>query len=698
MLALDQSLQQIANAPVIDEQREASTGLSSTGAALPITGTILALFDQLDQLNVPEEPDEPELNPENDENNAQQRRPRNVRYEYDLEETFNDSAACEEYIQRENCWKVHTTISQTDGVKTIYWCNRVKWRGQRCLAEIYTLSDRFPGDEAAVLYRRKQDHTCETAENRVIKLSDEIKAGIEKYVGMRLTPKPMIQQLRKELPNDPAEKKQILAYYKKYRKELYGKSNTSVEDMVDFCLQNSDIPDDIDKAFVLSYERSTLDDLNEEIGDKVQSLEKAFETNEPTVSGASAVAGTSAAARTSSVLETSEEQFDEPWIRYIVTTKRFLINSVTSKNICVDATKKIIVQRYPVLVFGTTDMDSTQRFHLIAAMVSKQERAADIEFGFKAIQMGMDRVLNQLYAPKILMRDAALAIHNAFISVFGNDTKSLMCVAHVARALDRRPVESHVKKDDIKKDFSLLRLAYSKEVFDVGCQLFLTKWRKFSPNFAKYFEDTWMRQNSEWYNGACYRMVSTNNGIENWNGNLKKYHTQWKITGLNQFKIDLMGIVAKESAEYGKDRPPFKKDVTISKNMMKEGFLLSKNKSIVRIKGADGKGRCYIRKGESKEPLTTDDVEQFVNAVYTTFDEFAAHFLDIYVVTFEMEVATWKETASCTCPSFADYFICKHVMCMVYTLRLEKYQPEQQLAPNNAPGRPRKATAALVID
>lgn len=184
MLALDQSLQQIANAPVIDEQREASTGLSSTGAALPITGTILALFDQLDQLNVPEEPDEPELNPENDENNAQQRRPRNVRYEYDLEETFNDLAACGEYIQRENCWKAHTTISQTDGVKTIYWCNRVKCRGPRCLAEIYTLSDRFPGDEAAVLYRRKQDYTCETAENRVIKLSDEMKAGIEKYVGM----------------------------------------------------------------------------------------------------------------------------------------------------------------------------------------------------------------------------------------------------------------------------------------------------------------------------------------------------------------------------------------------------------------------------------------------------------------------------------------------------------------------------------
>lgn len=86
------------------------------------------------------------------------------------------------------------------------------------------------------------------------------------------------------------------------------------------------------------------------------------------------------------------------------------------------------------------------------------------------------------------------------------------------------------------------------------------------------------------------------------------------------------------------------------------------------------------------------------NAIYLTFDEFADHLFDLYIVTFEFDSNIWKETVTCTCPSFADYFCCKHVLCMAYSLGLEKHKGEQQFAPNNAPGRPKKATPALVID
>lgn len=296
------------------------------------------------------------------------------------------------------------------------------------------------------------------------------------------------------------------------------------------------------------------------------------------------------------------------------------------------------------------------------------------------------------------MRDAAFAIHNGFVSVFGDDTESLMCYVHVIRAIDRRPMVRKVNRVEIKRDISNLRLAYDVNCFQIGCQLFSAKWLNNEPDFVQYFRDTWVAHNSKWFNGACYRMVKTNNALENWNFNLKKYHTHWKVTGLNQFKVDLMTILKKESAEYIQDKQPFKNDITISNNMCKEGWNLRNTKSIILRKGSDGKGRCYIRRGANEDVLTGADVDAFLVAEYASFDEYVQHMFDLYIVTFDTDVKRWKETSTCTCPSFADNFICKHVMCMVYLLGLEKYKTEHYLQPNRAPGRPKKATPALQID
>lgn len=193
------------------------------------------MFDRADERNRVSNNAELEQFTESvEQENRPNTRPRNVRYQHVLERTFNNAKDCQDFIDNEKCWKVHDTSSQKSGVKTIYWCNRVKCRGERCLAELYTIRDQYPGDNAILLYRRNQAHTCETASNKVNDLSDEMKKCIEKYVDMRMTPKPMIQRLRIDLPNDPADKKQILSYYKKYRKQLFGKANTSVEDMVTF--------------------------------------------------------------------------------------------------------------------------------------------------------------------------------------------------------------------------------------------------------------------------------------------------------------------------------------------------------------------------------------------------------------------------------------------------------------------------------
>lgn len=186
--------------------------------------------------------------------------------------------------------------------------------------------------------------------------------------------------------------------------------------------------------------------------------------------------------------------------------------------------------------------------------------------------------------------------------------------------------------------------------------------------------------------------------MENLNLLFKRFHTHWKMTGLNQLKVDILIIMRKESILYKKDKALFKTDVTISNSMRKAGHHYAKQKSIVMRKGDDGKGRFYMRRGEDMSQLSEEDVDAFLNRRYNTFDEFADGIFDLYIMTFDNDVSKWKETAECTCPSFADNFICKHVMCIAYKLGLEKYREEHLLFPANKQGRPPKATPALVVD
>lgn len=439
----------------------------------------MSIFDVLEQSQSTECREQSDSDTEEDEVEQieRPRRAQSVRYEYKEEKVFENAQECDAFVADEKCWKKHDAINTTRGLKTVYRCTNVKRRGGVCLADIYTISDTFPGDPKFVLYRRQCDHTCATAPNKKKRMSEQLKTFIEKCIDRGMTPKVIMQQIRKDFPQEEVEKKQVDSFYKTHRTKLFGKAKTSIEDMIVFCDKNLQVPDELDTAFVLDYDHSPIDDIEP----------LNFQADE------------------------EEDEHSEPWFRYIVTTKRFLMNAIKSNNLCADATKKIIIQKYPVLVFGTTDFDATQHFHLVAVMVSKYEREADFEFSFAALKNGVQRILHHVYQPKMIMRDAALAIHNGFVKVFGEGIISLMCHVHMMRAVDRRPVPPGVDKQSIKRDISSLRLAYSKERFDEGSGLFLDKWKTTAPGFTDYFDSTWLRQNSNFFNGSANRMVHSNN-------------------------------------------------------------------------------------------------------------------------------------------------------------------------------------------
>lgn len=586
-------------------------------------------------------------------------------YEWNLVQVFEDEATCTNFIDNENCWTKLRPIPTLNGIKTKHRCKFVRYRGKQCSAGIYTIHSKTPDDKSYTLYRKTSDHDHVGSENKPRPvLSPELKKVVEECIEGKQTLKTIMHKLREDNNNEGVGENQVRNYIKTYRKKRFGDSKVTVQDIIDFCQLYSAVPDGVDDAFVLRYDHSSV-------------IEEAvdFDSYDP-----------------------EKEEENSPWIRFIVTTKRLLLNSANSKIVHADATQKMIIQRYPVLVFGTTDLDTTQHFHLLGIMVSKYERTDDFKFGFDAINAGIMQVANVKFDPNFLMADAAGSIHAAAKLSYGDDIKVLMCFPHVKRNIGKQKLqESKVHMSEIKQDISKMKLAYNIDVFNRLAVQFLNKWGNLEDQFADYFEKTWIKRNSNWFNGAAVRTPSSNNALESFNGQLKIHHTFYQQKGLAEFKVHLLKIVTQRSTEYVQDRAAYQYEVAIPKRMEMDGLKYSKLKKINFRRSDDGHIVVYMSKGENADPITDADVDKFLALEHDSFDELTEHMFDMYILKFEEDTSKWM-SATCTCPSFADSFMCKHILCVAFQLNFMSSKPFQQLQANTKPGRPKKATGPLVVD
>lgn len=310
-------------------------------------------------------------------------------------------------------------------------------------------------------------------------------------------------------------------------------------------------------------------------------------------------------------------------------------------------------------------------------MVSKYERTDDFAFGFDAIKHGMQRIANILFEPDYVMADAAGSINAAARRVFGEQVTILMCFVHVKRAVDKRPINNNKNKPLIKADIDSLSLCPNEKTFEIGCKLFLEKWKQEEASFVDYFQATWINRCNKWYVGAGIRVTNDNNLLEGFNGNMKIHQTFYQRKGLAEFKVRLLNIVRERSQEYIMDKQPFKGDVTITNRAKKAALAYSKTKSILHRKQDDGSVLVYMKKGDT-------------NANHATFPEFVEHMFDFYVIKFDNDPANWTNS-SCSCPAYAKRFMCKHILCIAFKLKLLSSISMEALEPNKGAGAPAKA-------
>lgn len=585
-----------------------------------------------------------------------QNEPEMVEVVWLLEFVYPNMNDCQKAIDKEDCWTKHKTLSTANGTKTGYRCKHVKRRGKQCSAGIYTIHGFDPNSSAVRLYRKNLAHDHGTSENQVTAISDEMKAKIIDMYGRGEKPKGIMYQLQRDPENIVPSMDRLRNVIEMYKLQKYGKSNVTMNDLQKFYDRHSAIPIDEDQAFVAGFQRSNAGDVNN-------------------------------------------------WFRLFATTKRLLLNSINADCIHADGTYKLNIQNYPILTVGTTD--KTQRFHLLGMAVVAHERTEDYQFIFDAVQDTIQKItIDKNIAPRVLMADAAAAIHNGYRSAFAHiqNKRVMMCWYHVLFNVNKQKFRNQKNKDEIKKDLNRIHFLNSEEKFDEAMKLFVVKWSVEEPEFVQYFDTNWVQKNKYWFHIED-RIPTTNNANESFHSTLKNHQTHWQKKGLAEFLPRILEIVEERSLEYNitineEPKEPFAYEVDIPNKLKSKGLELAMSpKQFISKKSDDGtKTTIYCRSNE--DAIGDDDVNKFSNIEWNKFKDFndlveAAE--NMRVIEFTPSPSNWKQ-AKCSCQGYVKKFMCKHIIAIAFRVKVlqQDIDPDDQpLKPNNKRGRPKKASKGL---
>lgn len=522
------------------------------------------------------------------------------------------------------------------------------------------------------VYRLNRMHNHEELENQT---PTKVKPYVQKLIlelSKNFKPYTIIMKLRamdeiKE--EDQPNKRQVRAVIDNFKSEQYGKEPITMRQLTDFVEMNMEIPNELDKAFILSFERSPSRDPNK-------------------------------------------------YFHYFVTTRRLLQMASMAKNLHADATHKVTSEKLPFIVMGSTDM--TRRFHLIGYTVTSNETANAYKFAFNSIRLGVAKITGQVYNPTFMMSDGDAAIHKGLNdSDFDADIQTMMCYTHVMSNVERKyKFVTKANKPLMLADLRILHKSPNYRTFSAGCNLFVEKWIDYEREAVKKLENSFFKKNYNWFIGSAFRVPKTNNALERFNGTTKIFQTQYEQKPLKQFIYLLMTIAKERSTEYVMDKDGFQSELKIKNALMDKGFSYQKNFFYMENNETESENNetdidsnetekenketeFFVFRGGIDKEITQEDVEAFQNAVYESFDEFTAKAFDIHQVVFPPDSAKWMD-ATCTCPAFDADYMCKHIIGIAHQIEIlqkpDKDYDDEPIFGRAKKGRPKRASGALSMN
>jgi hypothetical protein len=563
-------------------------------------------------------------------------RKKKVCKDWKRENEFTSSNEAEDFVKSEKVWSCFRSNRTEEGKKRFFRCNLVKFRGEQCSASVYLWYESTSGN--VVLFRSGHGHDCNNIKTRTT-MTDAVKAEIGKLFTLKMKPKAILEHLSQENLALPS-KTQLNNHLASLRKSKYGANIISLGELNQWLEIHSDIPEDDNKAFIVSYEIS-------------------FE--------------------------------DTEYFRYFISSKTMLKMALNADHIHADATYKLVWQGFPVLVIGTTDRN--RQFHCFGVGVCTDEKTEDFKFIFNSLKNEVARIFNTQISPSTLISDAAKSIQNSFRAVFGEDVLVIMCWAHMKKNVQKK-VDSLIPKEarqEILADIDSLQLSQSTEVFEKASNLFLKKWNEHK-EFVKYFSAEWLKSNKNWFEGAKKLVPSTNNALESYNRVMKDEDSLRERVSLSRFTVGLIDWIEKWSDNYKSGIKVFKAEPEIDLELWTSSYQWAKSKKTISPKTTEA-GIVY--------KIPAHDLTEISEGIddWETFDKFKINGFQSWTTILPKDQNDWIK-GECNCPSFFKKMLCKHIVGLAIRLKLAVPPPEAKNVPigtKRKRGRPAKAKKALLV-
>lgn len=612
---------------------------------------------------------------------------------------FKTQVEVDAFLKTKGEFAIRSSTQLNRGLKKTYRCKKAKKLGEQCACKYYTLTghkrcesseesddnddlqkagtscDDIPQEEEqpgpVELYFNNLAHTCDKLEQTSIQLPQKIKEKIlSLYTRFR---KPKQICLEMSVSEDVADDelptlRQIRNVLKQHKEKEHGKGPITMRQLNDFVEARSAIPEDEDEAYVVLFERSP------------SNVEPA-----------------------------------NSFYRLFLSTKRLLRESADAKNVHADATKKITTDNNPLLVIGTTD--AAKKFHLIGFTITSHETGAAYEMSFNAVKKGILDVTGREFKPEVLVADADPAIRNGYRAAFDDEALAVaMCYAHVIRNVSTKYAfnDSKKNKPQILDDLRALHNAYSQQIFEIGCELFVAKWEEAEPRVVDLINKSFFKQNNTWYIGFRFGTPVTDNALENFNGDIKTYQTDREKKPLKQFLKIALKMIRQRSKEYiSVPKPRFQHEIEIPDEILISGAKFDRSHTY-KLRRQEGCLEFYMFSSVEHEivgrDITAKDVDDFKAATYNTFDEFKSNAFKIWCTTFPTNHDKWLQKTTCTCPAYDKTYVCKHIVFLAILYKmpdLPEIPTEEEPNYDDLPllpaktkkkGRPKKAGPSLQID
>lgn len=555
------------------------------------------------------------------------------------EKIFDNDLDAQSFINSEGCWSTRYTNQSEQGKKVFYRCKLVKKKGPQCDA---SLQLHYDSASFRVFLLRAGKHTHNEVGANIRGIDNSTKQKLEEMFNNNIKPKEILFRLAST--SSTVNLNQVKNFLSQLRPNKYGRPTISLGELEAFLLSNIAIPENPTTAFVVEYEVS-------------------YEANAE--------------------------------FRFFISSKKLLELAPKSTKIHADATYKLNWNGFPVLLVGTTDMD--RNYHNYGVAVCTNETSEDFEFLFKSLRSGVQKIGGVEIRPKVLISDATSSIRDGFRRVFGSDNTIIMCWAHMRKDVFRK-LEKLCAKDDraeILADLDQFQLAKSPEIFDHVVGLFIKKWSSY-PQFTKYFQDEWLNQNRNWYEGAALKSPSTNIALEATNKLIREENMFRERLPLNEFKEVLLNMVSRWSIQYELGLKTFNDKPTVSLSDWTAAFQWAKKNKPMKTKSTETHDLFFVMAGDE-----SDHIDPFPMESWKEFSDYTQHNFKMWTIQFPIQEqnTSWID-GSCDCPKFLKNFMCKHVAGVALRLQYARAPPEAQnvlIGQKRKRGRPLKTKKGLIM-